>query len=85
MTVTTTDGKAVEAVRTGLNEYTFTMPDADVKISAKALKKIPVYTIDFKLADGTMVDQKTVAEGEVIPLPSPEPTTDGYTLSLIHI
>lgn len=81
VTVTTTDGKAVEAVRTGLNEYTFTMPDADVKISAKALKKIPVYTIDFKLADGTMVDQKTVAEGEVIPLPSPEPTKDGYTFA----
>ena len=77
VTVTTDDGKAVEVTRTGDNEYVFTMPADDVTISAKALEKIIVYTIDFRMQDGTLVDRQFVVKGEAVTLPA-EPSKEGY-------
>lgn len=77
VTVTTDGGVAVEAIRTGSNEYAFTMPGDNVTISAKALKKVQVYTIDFKLADGTMYDRQTLEEGAAVTVPA-APVKEGY-------
>lgn len=81
VTVKTTDDKAVSVVRTDDNTYAFTMPEANVKISAKAVEQVPEYTIDFRLADGTMVDQKVVAKGAEIPVPESAPSKEGYTFA----
>lgn len=75
----TATGEVVTGVtNTGVDTYTFVMPEADVTIEAAAVEHIDIYTIDFKLDDGTMYDQQTLEEGMPVTIPA-EPSKEGHT------
>lgn len=75
----TDGGELVTGVTgTGTGEYTFVMPRADVTIEAVVTEHIDIYTIDFKLDDGTMYDQQRLVEGTSITVPG-QPTKEGHT------
>ncbi|MDR1252456.1 MAG: InlB B-repeat-containing protein, partial [Treponema sp.] len=68
--LTYTDGTATHTPAGGGNEYTFTMPDADVTVSAVFIH--PFYTITYSAGtgSGTVPAPVVIESGTSIPLPA---------------